>query len=182
MPGLDKLLTLAEALNVTLDWLAAARGPMRASVGPGPGLVTFPNSEFALLPRYNVAASAGFGRVVEEEGELERLAFRFDWLREMGINPENAGLVTADGDSMDPTIPDGALMLVIRGENTPIRSGYIYVIVLNGEVLVKRVSRNIDGTIDLISDNALYPVQKVRQVDLDRLFIAGRVFWIGHKL
>jgi phage repressor protein C with HTH and peptisase S24 domain len=138
--------------------------------------------EFALLPRYSVSASAGTGLVALEEQEIERIAFRRDWLHEMGIDAREAGLVTASGDSMDPTIPDGAMMLVVRRHGEPIRSGFIYVLVLDGEVLVKRIMRNVDGTFDLISDNPLYPVQKVRQVDLDGLHIAGRVFWVGRRI
>lgn len=145
-----------------------------------PGLSQF--QEFALLPRYSVSASAGSGLVALEEQEIERIAFRRDWLHEMGIDAREAGLVTASGDSMDPTIPDGAMMLVVRRHGEPVRSGFIYVLVLDGEVLVKRIMRNVDGTFDLISDNPLYPVQKVRQVDLDGLQIAGRVFWVGRKI
>jgi phage repressor protein C with HTH and peptisase S24 domain len=139
-------------------------------------------ADFALIPRYNVQASAGSGVVAVDESEIERIAFRLDWLREIGIDPKEAGLLTATGDSMSPTIPDGALMLVDRRKDQQLRSGYIYVIVLDGEVLVKRLSRNVDKTIDLISDNPLYPVKTIRQVDFDGLFIAGRVFWVGRKL
>ena len=176
LPGIDKAARIASAGEVSLDWLIGGHGPMTTDqlVGVGP--------EFALLPRYSVAASAGQGLVTQEEVEVERIAFRLHWLREMGLDPKKAGLLTAQGDSMHPTIPDGALMLVDRREDQPIRTGYIYVIVLDGEVLVKRVSRNTDKTIDLISDNPLYPIKNILQTEFDGLFIAGRVFWVGRKL
>jgi len=165
---------LALASGVPIAWVF--RGE---AVGQGPHLG---GTEFALLPRYSVSASAGSGLQAIDEGEVERLAFRREWLLEMGLDPRQAGLVTAKGDSMAPTIPDGALMLLDQRNGEPLRSGYIYVVVLHGDVLVKRVMRNVDGTVDLISDNPVYPVQKINQVDLDGLHIAGRVFWIGRKL
>jgi phage repressor protein C with HTH and peptisase S24 domain len=182
IPGVDKAARIANAGGVLLDWLLIGRQPMRAELAGTRLDASGVPSEFALLPRYSVQASAGNGLVAAEEIEVERIAFRLDWLREMGLDPNQAGLLTAQGDSMYPTIPDGALILVDRRPDQAIRSGFVYVIVLGGEVLVKRVSRNVDGTIDLISDNAVYPVQTVRQTEFDQLLIAGRVFWIGRKL
>lgn len=178
-PEGEFLETLVEKANADLNWLF---GRLEAVNDTGIAPVTGIGQEFALLPRYSVSASAGMGLVALEEREIERIAFRRDWLHEMGIDAREAGLVTASGDSMDPTIPDGAMMLVVRRHGEPIRSGFIYVLVLDGEVLVKRIMRNVDGTFDLISDNPLYPVQKVRQVDLDGLHIAGRVFWVGRRI
>ncbi len=172
--SLAAIAALSEVSGLPIEWIVYGNWP---DAGANANV-----TEFALLPRYSVAASAGSGLVALEEQEIERIAFRRDWLHEMGIDAREAGLVTASGDSMDPTIPDGAMMLVVRRHGEPIRSGFIYVLVLDGEVLVKRIMRNVDGTFDLISDNPLYPVQKVRQVDLDGLHIAGRVFWVGRRI
>ncbi len=181
-PSMTAVIALSEAAAVPLEWVALGRElPGGDVAGRTLDSAAHPG-EFALLPRYSVAASAGQGLLAQEEFEVERIAFRLDWLREIGLDPKQAGLLTAQGDSMHPTIPDGALMLVDRRENQPIRSGYIYVIVLDGEVLVKRLSRNTDKTIDLISDNPLYPVKNIPQTEFDGLFIAGRVFWVGRKL
>ena len=182
LPGADKLAAITQAAEVSADWLLLGKGPMRLEpliTVEGPAGVP---PEFALLPRYGVNASAGHGLISAEEQEVERIAFRLEWLREIGLDPKQAGLLTAAGDSMHPTIPDGALILVDRRAEQPIRSGFIYVIVLDGEVLVKRLSRNVDGTIDLISDNPLYPIRSIKQTEFDRLTVAGRVFWVGRKL
>lgn len=137
---------------------------------------------FTLVPRYGVSASAGPGLVALAEEIMERLAFRTEWLREMGVTPDYAGLVTARGDSMTPVIPDGALLLVDLNPAQVIRSGCYYVLVLDGDVLVKLVNRRVDGTIELISVNPDYPKETISSQDLDKLTIPGRVVWIGHKL
>ena len=177
VPTADFLARLKKKTNVDLDWLLTG---LHGDGESTPGLVS--QGDFAFLPRYSVNASAGQGLVPVEEHEIERLAFRRDWLREIGLDPRFAGLLTAQGDSMSPTIPDGALMLVDRREDQPIRTGFIYVIALDGDVLVKRVSRNVDGTVDLISDNPLYPTKTIEQTDFDKLYFAGWVYWVGRKL
>ena len=179
MPEGEFLEILAKEVGADLNWLFGRS----SAVGDGhAGIPASVAAEFAFLPRYSVSASAGGGLVALDEQEIERIAFRQDWLHELGIDARQAGLLTATGDSMDPTIPDGALMLIDRRQGEPVRSGYIYVLVLDGELLVKRLMRNIDGTIDLISDNALYPVQRVHQGEFDGLRVAGRVFWVGRRL
>lgn len=176
IPDAEFLRLFIEMTGADSRWLV-----MGEAVAPAPGFEGI-GPEFALIPRYAVEASAGPGLAVLEETEIERIAFRLEWLREIGLDPEQAAMLTARGDSMGETIPDGALMLVDKRKDQPIISGCIYVIVLDGDLLVKRVSRNVDKTLDLISDNPIYPIQKISQTQFDGLFIAGRVFWIGRKI
>ena len=189
MPGLRKLLEIAEATGVSLDWLVRAKGDMRSSVLPDarvPVPAGFDEgaepADFTLVPRLGVSASAGHGLVALAEEVTERLAFKTDWLRDMGLSPAFVGLVTCRGDSQDPVIKDGALMLVDMRPDQLIRSGCFYVIVLEGDVLVKLVNRRTDGTIELISHNTAYPKEIIGSQRLDKLTIPGRVVWAGQKL
>nr|WP_275693148.1 S24 family peptidase [Devosia sp. JXJ CY 41] len=81
-----------------------------------------------------------------------------------------------------PIIKDGALMLVDTRPNQHVRSGCFYIIVLDGDVLVKLINRRIDGTIELISHNPAYPKEIIDSQQLDRLTIPGQVVWYGQKL
>jgi len=139
-------------------------------------------AEVSMLPRYAVEASAGSGRQADLVPEVERVPFRRDWLRERGINPGFAEILTNRGDSMLGEIEDGAPMLIDTEPGKPVVSGYIYVFILEGDVLVKRLSRNVDGTVDLISSNPLYPKQTITQDRLDQLTVRGRVHWTGRWL
>lgn len=143
---------------------------------------SYEESEFTLVPRLGVEASAGHGLVALAEEVTEQLAFKTDWLRDMGLSPALVGLVTCRGDSQDPVIKDGALMLVDMRPDQVIRSGCFYVIVLEGDVLVKLINRRTDGTIELISHNAAYPKEIIDSQRLDKLTIPGRVVWAGQKL
>ena len=185
MPGLRKLIEIAEATGVSLDWLVRARGPVRVSGAVSPLFLELGGGDpqdFTLVPRLEVTASAGHGLVALAEEVVERLAFRTDWLHDMGLSPAYVALVTCRGDSQDPVIRDGALMLVDTRPDQHIRSGCFYIIVLDGDVLVKLMNRRIDGTVELISHNPAYPKEIVDSQQLDRLTIPGRVVWYGQKL
>lgn len=138
-------------------------------------------ADLALIPRYEVQAGAGSGLVPVSEVATEALAFRRDWLRQIGVSPQQAALVTADGDSMAPTIPDRSIMLVDLAIRD-VRNGHIYILIVAGAVVVKRVQINTDRTVVLISDNSRYDREVISQDRLADLHIAGRVVWVGHMI
>lgn len=192
MPGLRHLLAIAQTANVTLDWLAAARGPMRfdpsglSADTRVPGVIGFNEGDdpldFTLLPRMGVSASAGHGLVALTDEVTERLAFKTEWLHSMGLSPRYCGLLTARGNSQEPVIKNGSLLLVDLRPDQQIRSGCYYILVLDGDVLVKLVNRRIDGTIELKSHNPDYPTELVKVEDMHKLHIPGRVVWASQTL
>lgn len=195
MPGLDKLLLIADTAGVSLDWLIADRGPMRPGELQSPdfAMVTddgrmavieakrFHESNFALIPRLDIEASAGDGRLAGSDDPLEYLAFQRGWLKGRGINPERARILTARGDSMEETIRDGDVLLVDTSIDR-IRDNAIYVVVYGDMVLVKRVHGRLNGSLQLISDNPRYPPEEVTSAEVDQLNIAGRVMWFGRTI
>ncbi len=184
MPGVDKLLVLAEATNVTLDWLAAGRGPMRmGDVQP-----SLPTEALAggmvPVPLLEVRPSAGAGALVDQRsgaGGPEIVAFREDWLRRMGISPRHARLMVCQGDSMHDTISDGDLMIVDVAVREIVDSG-IYVLVYAGLVIVKRIQILRDRSVVLKSDNPRYEPEIVPAHDLPELLVEGRVRWAGGQI
>lgn len=197
MPGLEKLVAIAEASGVTLDWLARGVGPKHPSPRgsaqpdfvaniPGGGMILIEAkghapSDFALVPRLDIQASAGNGRVAIHEEPLEYLAFQADWLRRRGVNPAAARILTARGDSMEETIRDGDVLLVDTSIDR-VRDNSIYVVVYGDMVLVKRIHGRINGSLQLISDNPRYPAEEVSPGEVDQLNIAGRVMWFGRSI
>lgn len=194
MPGVDKVLQIADTAGVSLEWLIADRGPMRlqeagsaytASVDDRPVLLTqarrIPEEEFALIPRLDIEASAGDGRLAGAEDPLEYLAFQRGWLKGRGINPDRARILTARGDSMEETIRDGDVLLIDTSIDR-IRDNAIYIVVYGEMVLVKRVHGRLNGSLQLISDNPRYPPEEVSAGEVDQLNIAGRVMWFGRTI
>lgn len=168
---------LAEAAGAPLHWLATGEATSKEIVATMDGA-----GEFVLLPKYDVRASAGGGLVPLSDEPPERIAFGRDWLAQFRGASKNLGLLTADGDSMYPTIPNGALMLVDFDATRPL-DGAIFVFEIDGAMLVKRLQVRFDKSLVLISDNAThYPPQTITGEAGRDFAIRGRVLWIGRPL
>lgn len=125
-----------------------------------------------------VTFSAGPGHEpileIEEHGEPAR--YRADWLRQEGIKPTNAFRCRVRGNSMEPAIPDGAIILVDTGF-TQITEDQIYAIRYGSELRVKRLNLRLDGSLVLISENAeeyppeIVPPDRVQE----QISVIGRV-------
>ena len=125
----------------------------------------------AMIPisRIDVEASAGPGGLIEEDRVTGA-----DWidpalLRRWHVRAEDASIVRARGDSMLPTIADGDEMLIDRGDRRLAERAAIYVIRLDGALMVKRVLIQA-GKVAIISDNPAFA-----PIHADTVDIIGRV-------
>jgi phage repressor protein C with HTH and peptisase S24 domain len=138
--------------------------------------------EFVLLPRYDVQASAGAGALIHSEQIVDYLAFKADWVRDrLGRRPSDLLLLEASGDSMQPTIHHGDLLLVDRSTDH-LRDSAIYVLANGGELMVKRVERRMAGGIVIRSDNARYEPETFSADEAEALRVIGQVVWHGGLL
>jgi phage repressor protein C with HTH and peptisase S24 domain len=80
------------------------------------------------------------------------------------------------GDSMAPTLMDGDLIMVnLREKN--VRSGCIYLVRMEDELMVKRLENRPGGVLLIRSDNRAYediPVNRGSGADVETL---GRMVW-----
>ncbi len=182
MPGLDKLLEITEATGVTLDWLAAGRGPMRSGHAQDIMVMGGAPEGFVSVPKLDIRPSAGAGSVdIYEESEPDIFAFREEWLRRIGVSPKFARLMVAQGDSMRETINDGDLMIVDISIREFIDEA-IYVLVYGGLVRLKRLQLLHSGVLLLRSDNPRYSTEEVPLAEQPELIIGGRVRWAGGSI
>jgi phage repressor protein C with HTH and peptisase S24 domain len=183
-PSRERLVALAEAASVSVGWLAGGEGPeprlqgvkplrQRADHARDSGLDI---QHFVLLPKRPEAAAAGAETPAAPPGS-EYMALRDDWIRHtFGIPPDKLLLETARGESMLPRIHDGDLLLVDTTEQQ-FHSFGVYVLAVDGERLVKRVQRKVDGSLTLISDNPAYETDHVPAADAGNVKVVGRVLW-----
>jgi phage repressor protein C with HTH and peptisase S24 domain len=127
------------------------------------------------VARLDVGASAGPGGLVEGEGRRRPDQFSPALLRELGVRAEAASVIRVKGDSMVPTLEDGDRILVDRDRRRVEGRGGIFVIRLDGELMVKRLRTGVGG-IEVISDN---PDWETRVVPARVLDVVGRVAWLG---
>lgn len=130
------------------------------------------------IPRLDVLVSAGPGRLVEaEDGPTLRLDPAL--LRALGVRAEASSLVRVEGDSMAPDLRDGDEVLVDADRRCPDARGAVYVLRLDGAVMVKRVAAEAQGW-RVTSDNPDVPSPGL--LPPGRADIVGRVVWLMRAL
>lgn len=180
-PNFASIAALTYAAGKSLDWLATGHAKQEVQVNSHLQVADHDIPGFTLVPRLDIQASAGAGAFGHDEQVVDYLAFQESWLRARKINPSGARVLTAKGDSMEPTIRNGDVLLVDTSINY-IQDNTIYVIVYGDILLVKRVHSRFNGTLQLISDNPLYPPEEVTAGEIEQLHVAGRVMWFGRSI
>ena len=138
-------------------------------------------SDFVMVPRYDVRASAGHGSLVHSELIVDYLAFREEWISRIGLSSEKLALIKVTGDSMFPTLNNNDLVLIdLRVQKLGVDD--IYTIQHRGHLLVKRIQIKMDGTVVIKSDNPLYESEALCPADAENLIVMGRVVWFGREI
>lgn len=138
-------------------------------------------AQHVVLPRLEVylAAGSGAGHRVAEEPEQAPLgqAFRADFVKRRGWSPKTHYSMLVRGASMEPTVPDGA-SVVIDISDRKVRSGMIYAVRIDAtaEPMLKRLHKLPGGFLRVESDNRApqFAAFEVRPDDLDGFEIIGR--------
>ena len=138
-----------------------------------------PHDEFGFLQHLDAYLSAGNGGPSADMIERTDKAtpFRSDWLRAKGWSPRTHYTMRCRGDSMEPTIQDGAPVVVDTSEaGRRVQSGRVYAIAVDGELLLKRLDRMPGGLLRIRSDNAspLYPSLDLPE---ESISVIGRAVW-----
>lgn len=174
---------IARALGASLDEVYGVVPAVGASSRADRPIKTWehpeelPAGEFALVRRLDVKLSAGNGHEdidVTISEDLLPQAFRADWIRKMGLKPNRLASVTADGDSMEPSIHDGDA-LVINLDETAVIDGKVYWIWYDGGARVKRLYRLPGGGLRIKSDNAAYSPIDLTSDQAQHVRVIGRV-------
>jgi phage repressor protein C with HTH and peptisase S24 domain len=178
--SVETLKKLAQVLDLEFYF-----GPKRTPEPTAHVLVD--DADYAIVPLHDATLSAGPGALNDDTTTVGALAFRSDWLRKQGLTPENAALARVAGESMQPTLAPGDMLLINTSDaakNIPIKrhrpgkgQAPIYALMDGSEALVKRVFRPDDRTIVLLSDNPEWMPDVRTGRTAEGLRILGRVVW-----
>lgn len=154
----------------------AAASQAAILVAPGHGDIS--------IPQYDIRAAMGHGQVPAEYSEVIRnVVIREEVLREKGVTYTAAkalAMITGWGQSMEGTINDKDPVIVDRGVNEYQGEG-VYVLTWHGDLLIKRLQRQDEDHVWLISDNRNYDKQSAR---IDDVTIHAKVLlvWNAKKI
>ena len=126
------------------------------------------------VPRLDLGASAGPGRVVEAARAVP-LQLAPALLRALHVRPAAASLIRVEGESMAPGLTDGDEVLVDTDRRRPNARGAVYVLRLDGDLMIKRVAAAPGGW-RITSDNPESPSPGL--VASDRIALIGKVVWL----
>lgn len=184
-PSFPQILALSQATGRPLSWFAgqedeeSSRAVVAGLAEPPPQRF---GDDFVYVPRYDIEASAGPGTFADDENVVDYLAFKADFVRRtLRANPQHLALITAIGDSMEPAIRAGDLLLVDRSYDRVVDDA-IYVVRLAGRLVVKRVQVFFNGAVTIKSDNPAYVEQTLSKDETEEVYVAGRVRWIGRLI
>ena len=138
----------------------------------------FPADDFVLIRQVNGKISAGNGVMPDDSIDVQA-AFRRDWIKRKGGKPDNMSLIKVAGDSMEPSLLSGDLVLVDHGRNSIAAQGGIYAITIEDEIMIKRVQPAFPDKLLVISDNKQYPTFEISK---DKVRVNGKVIWFAREM
>lgn len=152
----------ASSLPSTLDDFAAEHG-------------------LALVEQVDLALGMGATYLDGNKPEvLGIVPFRADWLRGLHEGPiERLKVVSGRGDSMEPTIRDGDIVLVDTAQRLVKDQDMIWAVAYGELGMIRRVRVTPRGTWMLMPDNAVVRPDEVGDGEAS---IIGRVIWIGRRM
>ncbi len=135
-------------------------------------------SAYYQVPWLEAKASMGGGSFEASKKVKSYLSFRRDWLLSKGAT-SNMVVISVEGDSMSPTIPDGSVVLINEASTFPPVNNRIYFVCYKDELFLKRVRVKDSRVIALISDqdNSEITIQPGEYFN-----ILGRAIWYGKDL
>ena len=167
---------LSRPLGVSPDWLLFGTGS-EATHDRSPSA-----KDYALIPQFKAKGACGGGYLNEHVETTEGLAFKRDWLHRMKAKPENLYVIYAEGDSMEPYIFQGDVVLFDRSQTEP-KDKQVYVIRRpDGGNSIKRLTQQLSGTWVIRSDNPdkiANPDEPVSEDAIHEMPFLGRVIWRG---
>ncbi|UDM63202.1 helix-turn-helix transcriptional regulator [Pseudoalteromonas piscicida] len=173
-PSMIYLEHLYSLFAVDLNWLLTGEQPLDKPQGQL-------KDELTLIPKLDIEASAGMGSVIGHEEVTEQFALNRRWLNShLGVYSEKLAFVSIRGDSMQPTLLDGDMVLVDLSQNQPSKDA-VYIIQTEEGLMAKRVQQK-HSQLKVISDNPDYPSWEITADNADSHGIAGRVVWCGRSI
>lgn len=168
---LSAAVKIARVCSVSLEWLAGITEHPHSTTFTGqsyePLSIKGPRVENAVveqLPFYDAASFLQSGNAERGNFETEQVSITEGFLDKLDAKAETSFILKISGDSMEPTLRDGDLVL---SETTPNEAVFgLIVLMIKGRMTVRRVAYSLAGGATLIADNKLYPSQ---DIDSDQL-------------
>lgn len=114
------------------------------------------------------------------EHQAEMLAFPREWLRMLTTAPPSQLYwARGQGDSMEPKINDGEIILIDRSQTNAGFGDLYWAIAYGQTAMIKRLRPMTDGSVKILSDNSNVPPEIAYDGEL---YIFGRVIGVWKRI
>jgi len=177
-PTRPALVALANAAEVSLEWLADGRGykQRRPPVPDG----------YAAIPFFDVRAAGGYVYPMFSADNAEFWYLRLDWFAYPGVQPSNLFIVEATVSLVseirehDLLVVDQTWMTKFVGSKLEIPAG-VYLVSQQARLSVRQVLSGSADHVDLVQPGIKNGKERLRVGD-DGFTVHGRVVWHGRSL
>jgi len=171
---LNKARAICDALGLEL-YIGPPRG------APPAPTTTVAGEQFDTVARHDVVGAAGDGMINLDGPPIDHLAFSKRWLAQNGISAGDSVLINVRGDSMEPSLYDGDLVMIDR-RKTHLRSGQIYAFRDGDALRIKRIEIIPGTALILRSDNPKHQAEHRTGEAMNDISenILGQIVWSGH--
>lgn len=194
LPDVDFLIDLADVSGMSLIYWLGLRAEASKSAGAAKakalldavndayGSATLPTEQpFVSLPLYDIKDAANAVSASSKGNAADdMLQFSTAWIkRKLHAAPSDLFQIIVDDESMIPTLRPGDTILLDNRATQPSREG-VYIMVMNGMPMIKRLQILPGGIVKMTSDNSAYETFTIPLADINgRDFtIIGRVVWV----
>lgn len=169
---------IARALGVSVDWLSGDSDE-RDPGAPSARSVA-DHFDLAMVRELELGYSMGGGSIFDAYEQRGVVPFQRDWLRSMMAGSfDDLFVARGEGDSMQPTLLDGDIVLIDTAQKDIRKQDRIWAVAYGELGMIKRIRRQPGGKYLIMSDNPA--VQPFDAVD-DEMYVIGRVIWIGRRM
>lgn len=195
IPRAEFLIKIKELKGCSIDWLLTGDGPssgleiqkgIETHQSPPVATDTLGNTvdlnDFVFIPKYDLCAAAGHGAAIGSEKPVFTMAFRKYWINNyLNASPKSLAVIKVKGDSMDGVLNDKDTILVDLEDNMPTNG--LYVLRMNGDLIVKQVQSMPNNMIRVSSANPIYIAFEIDLGDLgEDVRVIGKVVWFGRQV
>jgi len=170
---------IATELDTTPEFLMGETDVSQLSPGGRPPPPVQPDPDLVEIDHVDLRFGMG-GTFLDNPVTVQKRHFSREWLRGFTTAaPESLFWTMGDGDSMEPTIRSGEVILIDRSQTKPRMGDGIWAIAYGEIGMVKRLRPKPDGTVEIHSDN---PLVRPEVATDGELHVIGRVVAVVRKL
>lgn len=175
----DAALRIAAHFKISPYWLATGAGlPEQEDVVAIDDTEPIDPDNYVQIKEYTINFAGGPGSEPDYEELVTSVpvTYRLSWFQERGINYKHCKRFTVSGTSMEPLLYAGDKITVDLNDCVDIRSGHVYALIIENELKVKKLVKQINGNLIIRSVNPEYPDEILTKDDINvYIKIIGRV-------